>query len=219
MALVGVDGHVADAEPLAGAQFEDPPEHATAVFIGQAERGGADADFGQAAEQRGEGIESDEVQPRDRAGEAGQAGARRHADRGGHPDRRGGGETVHRVAADDDQPGAEKANAGNDLGRHPRRVEDDVLVDQDIGEAVLADQHDQRGGDTDDGVRTEAGGLLLELAFEADEGRQEEGEAQFGELGKALTAGNVQHDAVLPSTGRITGLAGRGRCERTPSPA
>jgi hypothetical protein len=151
-------------------------EHTAAVLVGHPHRRRSDADLGQVPDDRREAVERHEVQRGHSGGQAREAAAARHADRGGQPDRRRRREAVHRVPAHDDQPGTEEADARDDLGRDPGRVQDAQLPHEDVLETVLADQHDQRGGDADDGVRTQARGLLPELALQADESGQQEGQ-------------------------------------------
>ena len=116
-----------------------------------------------------------------------QAGPGGHADRRGLPHRRRRREAVHRAAAEDDDARAEKADARDDLGRDARRVDDDEPVDEDVLEAVLADQQDQRRRRADDGLRAQACALALDLAFQADQCRQAERHEQFDDLPGALT--------------------------------
>ena len=67
-------------------------------------------------------------------------------------------------------PGAEEADAGDDLRRDARRVADAMAVDEpDAG----GDVHEQRGADADQDVRAQAGGLARELALEADDAAEE----------------------------------------------
>jgi hypothetical protein len=59
---------------------------------------------------------------------------------------------MHRTASSEDEARAQKADARDDLGRDTRGVQHDRAGDDHIGEAVLADQHDQRRRRADDGL-------------------------------------------------------------------
>ena len=88
-------------------------------------------------------------------------------DCGGEPDRRRGGQSADLVAADEDQSGADEADSGDDLAGHPRGVERDQAFGEDVAEPVLADDHEQRGAETDESVGTHRGGLLPQLPLHA----------------------------------------------------
>ena len=60
-------------------------------------------------------------------------------------------------------------------------------VVQHVGEAVLADEQDQRRCGADDGLRAQTRALALDLAFEADERRQSERDEQLDDLPRALS--------------------------------
>jgi len=67
-------------------------------------------------------------------------------------------------------PRTDEADAADDLRRHPRRVQHDVPA-QHVGEAVLADQHEQRRAEADQGVGAQ---------------RQAQRDREFGDLRPAL---------------------------------
>jgi hypothetical protein len=105
----------------------------------------------------------------------------------GEPDRGRRGEPAHRAALHEDQAGADEPEPGDDLRRHPGRVDDDLAGHHDVLEAVLADQQEQGGPEADDGVRAQPGGLLPELPLQSDRRRQHEREGELAHLGPALT--------------------------------
>ena len=119
-------------------------------------------------------------------GEDRQAGRRGGGDRRGEPDRRRGGEPAHRAALHEDQAGADEPEPGDDLRRHPGRVDDDLAGHHDVLEAVLADQQEQGGPQTDDGVRAQPGGLLPQLPLQPDRRRQPEREGELADLQPTL---------------------------------
>ena len=121
-----------------------------------------------------------------RAASTGRPAPDADADSGGDPDRGGGGEAADGVAADEDEPGAQEPDPGHDLRGHPGRVEDDQPGLQHVGEPVLADQHEQRRADPDQGVGAQPGVLLPDLPLQADRRGQDQGQAQLGGLPPAL---------------------------------
>jgi hypothetical protein len=104
---------------------------------------------------------------------------------GGYPPARRGGQPADRVAPDKDDARAGEPDAADDLRRDPGRVEDDPLSLQHIAEPVLADQHEQRGPDPDQGVGAQARALLPHLPFHADGGRQPQRQARLAHLQSA----------------------------------
>jgi hypothetical protein len=56
----------------------------------------------------------------------------------------------------------------------------------DVAGAVLRDQHDGRRTHADQGVGSQPGGALAQLALEPDQRAQAEGQRQVEELGEAL---------------------------------
>ena len=72
----------------------------------------------------------------------------------------------------DDGARPEKTDAGDDLGRDPRRVELQAAAPQSRPrerlEAVGRDQGEKRRPETEQDVRPEPGGLVADLALEAD---------------------------------------------------
>ena len=61
--------------------------------------------------------------------------------------------------------------------------------DEDVGEAVLRDEQEEGGGDADERVSTQAGGLEADLALEADERGEAEGGEELEELAEAFSVG------------------------------
>jgi hypothetical protein len=70
---------------------------------------------------------------------------------------------VDRSAPKDDEAGAEKPDARDDLSCDARWVDDNEARLQDVEESVLADQKDQRGGGADDGLGAQSGALALDV--------------------------------------------------------
>jgi hypothetical protein len=68
------------------------------------------------------------------------------------------------------------------LGRDTRRVEHNRAGGQDVAEAVLADQHDQRRRRADDGLGPQSRALALDGSFQADERRQPERREEFDDM-------------------------------------
>jgi hypothetical protein len=81
---------------------------------------------------------------RHRESEEEQTCAGRHSDRGGLPDGRRGRQPMYRTAAEYDDARAEKADAGNDLGRNPGWIDLYGACDEHVAEPVLA--HQENGG-------------------------------------------------------------------------
>jgi len=106
---------------------------------------------------------------------------------------------------DEDEAGADEAYAGDDLCGDSGGVEDDAVVDEDVGEAVLGDEEEECGGGADDGVGAEAGALVANLSLKADGGAEEEGEAQFEELGEALAGWFRDDHGVIVGPARTAG--------------
>src|SRR5689334_12857416 len=94
---------------------------------------------------------------------------------------------MYRSAPENDDARPEKADAGNDLGRHTRGVDLDCARNEDIAESVLAHQQDERRGRADDGLRADAGRFALQFAFQPDEGGQAEGDEQLDDLPDPLS--------------------------------
>lgn len=93
---------------------------------------------------------------------------------------------VHRTASGDNDARAQKAYAGNDLGRDAGRVQHDRAAREDVGEAVLTDRHDQRRRGPDDRLGAQSGALALDGAFQADERGQPERDEQLDEVPDTL---------------------------------
>lgn len=147
---------------------------------------------------RSEPHDDDEVQRGHGDGEQQQTGTSGHPDGRALPDRGGGGQAVHGAAPGDDQSRAQKADARDDLCRHPGWVHLDGARNQHVVKAVLADQQDQCRRGADDGLGTQSRALALDLAFQADQRGQSERHQQLDDLSAALTraveeAGIRQH--------------------------
>ena len=120
--------------------------------------------------------DDDEVQDGSGEGEPPQASTAGHADSGSLPDRRGGCETSDRPVPGEDDASAEEADARHDLRGDARGIVAGDAVDEDVGEAVLGDEHHEAGGEADDGLCADACALASDLSFEADGCREDEGE-------------------------------------------
>ena len=68
----------------------------------------------------------------------------------------------------EDDARAQEADARDDLRGDARRVVTGDAVDEDVGEAVLGDEHHEAGGEADDGLRSNACALASDLSLEAD---------------------------------------------------
>jgi hypothetical protein len=104
---------------------------------------------------------------------------------------------VHRAPPGDDDPGTQKAYARNDLGRDAGRVEFDRARLQDIAEAILTDQQDQRRRRADNGLGPQSRALALDGPFEADQRCQPERRQEFDDLSGAL-ARSIEQRAGQP---------------------
>jgi len=102
------------------------------------------------------------------------------------PDGRRSSETAHRVAPDEDKACTKEPNPSDNLGGDPRRVEDDPSRFENVVESVLADQHEERGTDADQGVRPQTGALLTHLSFETYERGQQQGQSKLAHLAPPL---------------------------------
>ena len=78
--------------------------------------------------------------------------------------------------AGQDDARAEETDAGDDLGCHTRGVVAGNSIDQDVGEAVLGNEHHEARCQAHDGLGANTGALSPDLPFEADGGRQDESE-------------------------------------------
>ena len=85
------------------------------------------------------------------------------------------------------RPAPRKPMPGDDLGRDPGGVDLDRARAQHVEEAVLADDQDQGGCRADDRLGAQAGALAVDLAFQADQRGQAEGDQQFDDLPAALS--------------------------------
>jgi hypothetical protein len=74
------------------------------------------------------------------------------------------------------------------LRRDPRRVERHVFA-KHVEDPVLGHQHDQRGGEPDQGVRAQPGALLADLTLQPGRRRQHQRQAELRELVPALPGG------------------------------
>jgi hypothetical protein len=105
------------------------------------------------------------------------------------------------------EPAADEADARHDLRRDARRIERDA-VDEDVAEAVLAHEDEQRGSDADQRVRPQPGGLLGPLALEPAQRGEREREAELPDLLDPLTAGEPHGEGRY---GDMQGVPGPGR--------
>ena len=186
--LAGSIGGEVGELPLASvAGLQQPAHDAAALVVGDVHGDRPAEPGGQPLRQRHESHDDEEVHRRHRDGEQQQACAGGHADGRGLPHGGRGGQPVHRAAAEDDDARTEKADARDDLGRDTGRVDDDEAVLQHIGEAVLADEQDQRRGRADDGLGAHSRALALDLALQPDQRRQSERDEQLDDLPGTLS--------------------------------
>ena len=118
----------------------------------------------------------------------------------------------------DDQARTQESDTGDDLGRHPRRVDLHGPGVEDVEEPVVADDEDQGGGRTDDRLGPQSGALAVDLAFQPDQPDQRgqpEGDQQLDDLAAALSGSAEQGRAAPPVQPEITlreSLGGTGLC-------
>jgi hypothetical protein len=97
------------------------------------------------------------------------------------------------VLPDEDDAATDKADTRDDLRGNARGVQDDPVVFEDVREAVLRYEHDEGGGEADERISPQTGALLSDLAFEADQRREDEGQAQFAQLQPSLAYRLTDH--------------------------
>ena len=122
-----------------------------------------------ALQARGEGPQEqdDDVVQRDRRGRQGDhARPAGHADGGAEPDGRGGGQTPDGVVVDEDDPGTQEADTGDDLRGHAAGVHCNIRAG-DRGEAVGGHQGEQARAQSHQDVRLDAGVLVAQVALGA----------------------------------------------------
>jgi pimeloyl-ACP methyl ester carboxylesterase len=88
-----------------------------------------------------------------------------------------------------DEPRPEEADTRP--ARPSGTIQDDQAFLQDIGEPVLADQHEQGGADTHQDMSPQAGVLLADLPLQADGPGQQQREPRFAGLELASDFGQV----------------------------
>ena len=116
-----------------------------------------------------------------------ESGTQGQTDDGGGPQAGGGGQTLHPLAAgDDDGAGADEADAGDDLCAQTGQV-GGVVHHQ---AQVLAGEGGDGSAQTDEDVGAEAGGAALELALDADDAAADESQKHTQQNG---TEGKVPH--------------------------
>src|SRR5271170_3526753 len=121
-----------------------------------------------------------------------------HAHRRGKPDCRRRRQTANEVLAHEDDAAPYEADAGDDLRRDARRIEDNPARIEDVGEAVFRYEHDQRRREPDKRIGAQAGALLTDFALQADRSGQYEGECKLGELEPALPDRLSQKHSAIP---------------------
>ena len=135
--------------------------------------------------------DDDEVEDRSGQGEPPQASATCHADRRGLPDGGRSREASNRAVTGEDDARAQEADARDDLRGDARRVVTGDAVDEDVGEAVLGDEHHEAGGEADDGLRSNACALASDLSLKADGRREDEGEEHPADAHQGLRHRNL----------------------------
>ena len=86
------------------------------------------------------------------------------------------------VGTNEDDASAEKAGAGDNLRGNAGGIEHYFAVEQNVGEAILRNEQEKCGSETNESVRAEAGALLAKLALEADQRGEDEGTPEFQDL-------------------------------------
>lgn len=100
---------------------------------------------------------------------------------------------------DEDDATADEAEPGDDLRRHPRGVELHLSLDQDVAEAVLADQREQGRPQPDDRVRAQPRGLLTDLPFQPDRAGESERDAELGGVRPVLSERFIDVECHCPA--------------------
>ena len=127
-------------------------------------------------DERGQQGDDDEMQNGAGQGEPPQARSACHADCGGLPDGGRGREAPDSSVSGEDDARAQEADARHDLRSHSRGIVAGDAVDEDVGEAVLGNEHHQACGEADDGLGADTRAFASDLTFEADGCREDEGE-------------------------------------------
>ena len=126
--------YVQDGKSMTGAEVDHLTQQVAAGNIGDGQFAAACAE---PADERGIGLDPNEMGQRDASRQRGEAGAAGHADRGYQPDCRRGGESARDILTNEDQSAADKADSGNDLRGHTRRIEHDAASQRHIAESVF----------------------------------------------------------------------------------
>jgi hypothetical protein len=148
---------------------------------------GGDRGAGQEAQQDGEDQRNDEISDGGCEGKPGKACSACHSNRGDEPYGGRGGEAVDLFVVDEDETGADEADPGDDLCGDARRIEDNAVVCEDVGKAVLGDEQEERRSCADDGVSAESGAFVADFAFETDDCGKQKGNAKLKELAETLS--------------------------------
>ena len=115
----------------------------------------------------------------------------RHAQGSRQPDRSGRREATHDIAPHEDDAAANEANPGNRLCRDARWVKNDTACDENVGEAIFGNQHEEGCRNADQSVGAQASAFLADFALQPDQSREEEGQEQLFELEQSL-AGQIE---------------------------
>ena len=174
-----------------------------------------------ALQARGEGAQEqdDDVVQRDRRGRQGDhARPAGHADGGAEPDGGGGGQASDGVVVDEDDPGAQKADTGDDLRGHTAGVHRDIRAG-DRGEAVGGHQGEQARAQSHQDMRLDTGVLVAQVALGAQRHAQDEGGEHRDDLNPHVVQAEQRvHTGSLPCRHRAC-PAGSRRPPASPLPA
>ena len=103
-----------------------------------------------------------------RGGDPEHAGAGRQADGRDHPDTGRRGQATDGILMENNEPRAQEAHAGDDLGRHAGRIE--TLR---VAEAELGNHHEQGAAQSHQEVRADARLLGAQVTLQTDQGAQQ----------------------------------------------
>lgn len=104
------------------------------------------------AKYQGEHDGDDEVRQSDGEAQQQQACPARRTNGGDKPNSRRRGNSSYAIPIHENETGADKTDAGDDLRRDSGRIYNDCALRQNVAEPVLGDKHKECGGGADDGV-------------------------------------------------------------------
>ena len=167
-----VDLHPVHGPALLRARRQHAAQHPLPVEVVQSQHREFGATAHQRPGQRRKPGRDHEVADRRPDGEQGQSCTGRHADRGGDPDGRRGRQPADDVPAHEDQPTADEPDAGHDLSGDAGRVDAHAGLVDEVPEAVLGHEHEDRGTQAHERMGAQPGALGADLPLDADERAQ-----------------------------------------------